>query len=78
VASTLIYAEVCGHGEIRSSDAEGVDAKIRTFFERGFSGGSRWTYQRLATLGRYPGSSDSEEPTPSTCRRRSEERQSAS
>ena len=43
-----------------------------------FSGGSRWTYQRLATLGRYPGSSDSEEPTPSTCRRRSEERQSAS
>lgn len=36
VASTLIYAEVCGHGEVRSSDAEGVDAKIRTFFERGF------------------------------------------
>jgi predicted nucleic acid-binding protein len=36
VASTLVYAEVCGHGEVRSATAEGVDAKIRTFFERGF------------------------------------------
>lgn len=36
VASTLIYAEVCGHGEVRSDAAEEVDAKIRTFFERGF------------------------------------------
>jgi predicted nucleic acid-binding protein len=36
VASTLVYAEVCGHGEVRSAEAEDVDAKIRTFFERGF------------------------------------------
>lgn len=46
VASTLIYAEVCGHGEVRSSDAEGVDTKVRTFFERGFL---RWVEVDLPT-----------------------------
>lgn len=46
VASTLVYAEVCGHGDVRSADAEGVDAKIRTFFERGFL---RWVEVDLPT-----------------------------
>jgi predicted nucleic acid-binding protein len=46
VASTLVYAEVCGHGEVRSAGAEGVDAKIRTFFERGFL---RWVEVDLTT-----------------------------
>lgn len=37
VASTLIYAEVCGHGEVRAArDAAGVDAKVSAFFEQGF------------------------------------------
>jgi len=36
VAITLVYAEVCGHREVRSSGADGVEMKIRTFFERGF------------------------------------------
>lgn len=37
VASTLIYAEVCGHGDVRSApDAEAVDAKVSAFFELGF------------------------------------------
>jgi len=46
VASTLVYAEVCGHGEVRSPDADEVDAKIRTFFERGFL---RWVEVDLPT-----------------------------
>lgn len=46
VASTLIYAEVCGHGEVRSPDAEDVDAKIRAFFEHGFL---RWAEVDLPT-----------------------------
>ncbi len=36
VASTLLYAEVCGHGEVRSADDAEVDAKIGNFFDRGF------------------------------------------
>jgi predicted nucleic acid-binding protein len=37
VASTLIYAEVCGHGEVRAAqDAVAVDAKVSAFFEHGF------------------------------------------
>jgi hypothetical protein len=36
VASTLIYAEVCGHGDVRAAvDAAAVDQKISTFFEHG-------------------------------------------
>jgi predicted nucleic acid-binding protein len=46
VASTLLYAEVCGHGEVRSATAEDVDAKIRTFFEHGFL---RWVEVDLPT-----------------------------
>lgn len=46
VASTLLYAEVCGHGEVRAANAEDVDAKIRTFFERGFL---RWVEVDLPT-----------------------------
>jgi predicted nucleic acid-binding protein len=46
VASTLLYAEVCGHGEVRSATAEDVDAKIRTFFEHGFL---RWVEIDLPT-----------------------------
>ena len=46
IASTLIYAEVCGHGEVRSPDAEDVDAKIRAFFEHGFL---RWVEVDLPT-----------------------------
>lgn len=37
VASTLIYAEVCGHGEVRAAqDAVAVDQKVSAFFEHGF------------------------------------------
>ena len=37
VASTLIYAEVCGHGEVRAArNAAEVDAKVSAFFEHGF------------------------------------------
>jgi predicted nucleic acid-binding protein len=37
VASTLIYAEVCGHGEVRAAaDAVEVDRKVSAFFEHGF------------------------------------------
>ena len=37
VASTLIYAEVCGHGEVRvAQDAVDVDQKVSAFFEHGF------------------------------------------
>jgi predicted nucleic acid-binding protein len=37
VASTLVYAEVCGHGDVRSAnDAALVDAKVSAFFEHGF------------------------------------------
>lgn len=37
VASTLIYAEVCGHGEVRAAhDAAAVDQKISAFLEHGF------------------------------------------
>lgn len=37
VASTLIYAEVCGHGAVRAArDVAGADAKISAFFEQGF------------------------------------------
>ena len=36
VASTLVYAEVCGHGEVRSQNTGDVDAKISKFFEHGF------------------------------------------
>jgi predicted nucleic acid-binding protein len=46
IASTLVYAEVCGHGEVRSPAAEEVDAKIRAFFERGFL---RWVEVDLPT-----------------------------
>ncbi|MCL4449228.1 MAG: type II toxin-antitoxin system VapC family toxin [Actinobacteria bacterium] len=46
VTSTLVYAEVCGHGEVRSPEAEEVDNKIRTFFEHGFL---RWIEVDLPT-----------------------------
>lgn len=46
VASTLVYAEVCGHGEVRSAEAEDVDAKVDAFFERGFL---RWVEVDLPT-----------------------------
>ena len=37
VASTLIYAEVCGHGEVRAAqDVVAVDATVSAFFESGF------------------------------------------
>jgi predicted nucleic acid-binding protein len=37
VASTLLYAEVCGHGEVRAAaDQAAVDQKIGAFFEHGF------------------------------------------
>ncbi len=37
VASTLIYAEVCGHGDLRAAtDADAVDRKVSAFFEGGF------------------------------------------
>lgn len=37
VASTLLYAEVCGHGDVRGArDQPGVDQKITAFFEHGF------------------------------------------
>ncbi len=37
VASTLIYAEVSGHGDVRAAqDAVAVDAKVSAFFESGF------------------------------------------
>jgi len=37
VASTLLYAEVCGHGEVRAAqDQAAVDQKISAFFEHGF------------------------------------------
>lgn len=37
VASTLLYAEVCGHGEVRTAPETGpVEAKITAFFEGGF------------------------------------------
>lgn len=37
IASTLIYAEVCGHGEVHAAqDAAAVDAKVSAFFESGF------------------------------------------
>lgn len=37
VASTLVYAEVCGHGDVRSAnDVALVDAKVSAFFEHGF------------------------------------------
>lgn len=33
VASTLVYAEVCGHGDVRASkDTETVDRKVDAFF----------------------------------------------
>lgn len=36
-ASTLLYAEVCGHGEIRAAaDAQAVDKRVSAFFEHGF------------------------------------------
>ena len=36
-ASTLIYAEVCGHWEVRAAgDPVAVDQKISAFFEHGF------------------------------------------
>lgn len=36
-ASTLLYAEVCGHGDVRAAaDAEAVDRKVSAFFEHGF------------------------------------------
>ena len=46
VASTLVHAEVCGHGEVRSAKAVDVDAKIRAFFDRGFL---RWVEVDLPT-----------------------------
>lgn len=46
VASTLVYAEVCGHGEVRAAEADEVDAKIRAFFEHGFL---RWMEVDLPT-----------------------------
>ncbi|HET6909109.1 MAG TPA: type II toxin-antitoxin system VapC family toxin [Mycobacteriales bacterium] len=37
VASTLLYAEVCGHGDVRAaSDQAAVDQKVSAFFEYGF------------------------------------------
>jgi len=37
VASTLLYAEVCGHGEVRAAvDQTAVDQKVSAFFEHGF------------------------------------------
>lgn len=37
VASTLIYAEVCGHGDVRAAaNADAVDERIAAFFEQGF------------------------------------------
>jgi len=37
VASTLLYAEVCGHGEVRGAvDQTAVDQKVSAFFEHGF------------------------------------------
>lgn len=37
VASTLLYAEVCGHGEVRAAaDQAAVDQKVTAFFEHGF------------------------------------------
>ena len=37
VASTLLYAEVCGHGEVRAAaDQAAVDRKVGAFFEHGF------------------------------------------
>jgi predicted nucleic acid-binding protein len=37
VASTLIYAEVCGHGDVRAAANQAdVDQKIESFFENGF------------------------------------------
>ncbi len=47
MASTLVYAEVCGHGEVRTNEAEQVDAKIHTFFERGFL---HWVEVELPTV----------------------------
>ncbi|MHB1533163.1 MAG: hypothetical protein ACYC1D_00845 [Acidimicrobiales bacterium] len=33
----MIYAEVCGHGEVRAArDQAAVDAKVSAFFEHGF------------------------------------------
>lgn len=37
VASTLLYAEVCGHGEVRAANNQAaVDQKVSAFFEHGF------------------------------------------
>lgn len=37
VASTLLYAEVCGHGEVRAAgDQAAADQKVSAFFEHGF------------------------------------------
>lgn len=37
VASTLLYAEVCGHGDVRAAaDQATVDQKVSAFFEHGF------------------------------------------
>lgn len=37
MASTLIYAKVCGHGDVRApQDFKAVDEKISAFFEHGF------------------------------------------
>jgi predicted nucleic acid-binding protein len=37
VASTLLYAEVCGHGEVRAAvDLASVDQKVSAFLEHGF------------------------------------------
>lgn len=37
VASTLLYAEVCGHGDVRAArDWNTVDAKVNAFLEHGF------------------------------------------
>lgn len=46
VASTLVFAEVCGHGKVRIPEAEEVDAKIRAFLEQGFL---RWREVDLPT-----------------------------
>lgn len=36
-ASTLLYAEVCGHGEVRAAaNAQAVDERVSAFFEHGF------------------------------------------
>lgn len=37
MASTLVYAEVCGHGDVRTArHAADIDAKVSAFFEQGF------------------------------------------